>query len=177
MHGWHHALPPTMSDIMINSSQYSGTSWSTRMVGNYVTQFLNILARFTQGHAFHKKHNALLPSFLKVITVVKNMEHFLFVWCRPLFFKIYGAFNIVLGTWKNFMNICYLVCNAHVWRYIFQMSWRGMCSLTWPNTLKGLDSWICTPKFGVCLTTLLPMSWWLTSSLFIPEAFLTRKII
>jgi hypothetical protein len=31
------------------------------MVGNYETQFLNILAYFTQGHAFHKKQNALLP--------------------------------------------------------------------------------------------------------------------
>jgi hypothetical protein len=85
MHGWcHHALPSTIPDIMIKSSQYI---WDLMIHGygrklwkrNFSTYkpTLRKLMCFTKTKC---------PSSSRSFTVVKNMVHFLFVWCRAIFF-------------------------------------------------------------------------------------------
>jgi hypothetical protein len=141
------------------------------MVGNYETQFLNILACFTQGRAFHKKR---MPFFLKVIYGCKktwytsflfDIGHFFNLWCLQFCARHMEEFHEYMLSSSQCTCMTIYIPNVMTWDVL---TWP---KIHWTNWIVGF----CTLKLGVYLTTLLPMSWWLTSSLFITEAFLQGK--
>jgi hypothetical protein len=83
--GWRKCIT---TDNVQHNDQVKPIQWDL-MIHGYGRKLWNVISQHTSGLYARSciSQKTECPFFLKGITVVKNMVHFLFVWCRPFFKK------------------------------------------------------------------------------------------